>query len=165
MPLPCACRRPKSHLSCSCCPGLLCTTWPVPRSFPRSPPRWVLGGGLGGAQARLPKNGGKETDLGAPSRWVCLPSPAHGPFSDPSAWLRFNRFQPESSCVSPVCLAAVRQAPRSALPALAGIPPRQPPALGSLPRCTSSPRRDPPWRPPPGAPRTQPQTSRGSVLP
>lgn len=72
-------------------PGLLHSTWPGPPSSPLSLHGWVLWRTHGGR-----------------------PSPAHMCSGGPSAWLTFNRFQPESSCVSPVCLAAARQAPCSA---------------------------------------------------
>lgn len=73
-----------------------------------------------------------------------------------------------SRLVSPQCVwPQLGRPPALPLPALAGVPPRRLPVLGSLSRCTSSPRfdsRGPPRRLAPCVPRAQPQTSQGGVL-
>lgn len=69
---------------------------------------------------------------------VLLPSPLHMHLAA-QAHGCFSRFQPESSCISPVSLATAWQAPYSTLPTLAGILSRQLPALGRICLYTGSP--------------------------
>lgn len=82
-----------------------------------------LGAGWGGASGPPPRDRREENPPPEHlSAGGCAALSSSHVLGGPSAWLGFNRFQPESSCVSPACLATAQRAPCSARPGLAFHP-------------------------------------------